>query len=614
MRIESGSMGQERTPAIAPRVQKATEAYFHKLGRVVVEVKEPGGDSTGFRKLNAISLDGWPPHARTSEQEDELNTAIMQIATEYVEETGESNRFRVRYVGGPDASGRPLRKYACFKVSAEEDGGAAKGPFAAMPSMPAGLEPWIPVVRWLMSMLEQREHQLMAYNETLTVKLLESAAQAEPLLKAHGAMSGILEQAIRILFETVAARAGLAENAQFLGGQDGGDGGLQEMVTTALLQFFTNGKMPPSPMPGMGPQPPKAPPPGPSAPPSNPSPRGPGAGVRFGFDARARKTTTNPESMAGALVRAIRKLFGSMDGLQLLSVTSALGEAHYESLCAVRAAKQDEVAARAIEAMQSSGGWNALREQLGDAERSTMAEIESLVQKRVHTPRRQDDAEQLLVKNVQLSLGTMDGDRAMELTSQLSASQRAILETMRQAQTDDAAADAVLKLGASLVADGKVASLSKALSEDELQLFRVVHAQAAAHVEGAEQGERPTEAPAKPPGEKVEAVLCLPPQSAQDMGGPLVQATWAWLRGMDGEKGMELLSILSPSQRAGFQSIRTARTERDIAQAVMAFQTSVMQSMASTGMGLLSKLGPEDMGALMEIRALAEGVLGLDPK
>ena len=46
----------------------------------------------------------------------------------------------------------------------------------------------------------------------------------------------------------------------------------------------------------------------------------------------------------------------------------------------------------------------------------------------------------------------------------------------------------------------------------------------------------------------------------------------------------------------------------------MAFQTSVMQSMASTGMGLLSKLGPEDMGALMEIRALAEGVLGLDPK
>ncbi|MCR9165946.1 MAG: hypothetical protein ACE37F_25350 [Nannocystaceae bacterium] len=591
-------------------MQKATEAYFHKLGRVVVEVKEPGGDTTGFRKLNAISLDGWPPHARTSEQEDELNTAIMQIATEYVEETGESNRFRVRYVGGPDASGRPLRKYACFKVSAEEDEGAAKGPFPAMPSMPAGLEPWIPVVRWLMSMLEQREQQLMAYNDKLSDKLLDASAQAEPLLKAHGAMSGILEQAIRILFETVAARAGLAENAQLLGGQDSGDGGLQEMVTTALLQFFTNGKAPPS-MPGMGPQPPSAPPPGPSAPPPS-SPGAPGAGVRFGFDARAGKTTTNPESMAGALVRAVRKLFGSMDGMQLLSVTSALGEAHYESLCAVRAAKQDEAAARAIEAMQRSGGWNALREQIGDAERSAMAEIESLLQQRAHAPRRQDGAEQLLVKNVQLSLGTMDGDRAMELTSQLSASQRAILETMRQAQTDDAAADAVLKLGASLVADGKVASLSTALSEDELQLFRLVHAQAAAHVEGTEQGERPTEAPAKPPGEKVEAVLCLPPQSTQDMGGPLAQATSAWLRGMDGEKGMKLLSILSPSQRAGFQRIRTARTERDVAQAVLAFQTSVMQTVASTGMGLLSQLGSEDMGALMEIRALAEGVLGLD--
>ena len=180
MRIESASAGQVEAPAIAPRVEKATGAWFHKISRVVVEVKEPG-EASGFRKLNAISLDGWPMHARTSEQEDELNIAIMQVALAHVEETGESHRFRARYVGGPDASGRPLRKYACFKVSADDDPSPASSFAAAMPSMPAGLEAWIPVVRWLMSMIEAREQQLMAYNDRLADKLLDAAAQAERL-------------------------------------------------------------------------------------------------------------------------------------------------------------------------------------------------------------------------------------------------------------------------------------------------------------------------------------------------------------------------------------------------------------------------------------------------
>ena len=610
MRIESASSGQGEAPAIAPRVEKATGAWFHKISRVVVEVKDPG-EASGFRKLNAISLDGWPMHSRTSEQEDELNIAIMQVALAHVEETGESQRFRARYVGGPDASGRPLRKYACFKVSADDDTSTAS-PFATvMPSMPAGLEPLIPVLRWLMSMLEAREQQLMAYNETLTVKLLESAAQAEPLLRAHGAMSGILEQAVVMLRETLLAKGGVVDGAQLLTGQD--NDGLQQVLAMALMQFFSGGKIPPGMMPGM-PGMPSEPEAAPTPPPGvevRPPPGSkPGAGVRFEFDARAN--TPKAGAVADALVKAIRKLFGSMDGMQMLVLTDALGEAHYESFGAIRTARSDGEAARAVAVMRRTGGWELLREKIGDAQRPALAEIETLAGRyapaddRSRTP----DDEPLLVKNVQVCLGAMDGDRTMVLTGLLSARERTLLQAIRVAETDDDVGKAVVALAEALQAAGTLPRLRDAVNEHEFAFFKSLHALALAHLGAGGVGVEDDDGSVEPArgqrsrgSEKVEAVLCLPPEEESDgIVGPLMHATQAWLSGMDGE-GMVLLDALTLKQREAIQGIRAAKSDDEAARAVLAFQAALQHS--ANWMGMVGRLGQDRIQGMLQIWAMA---------
>jgi len=630
MRIESASLGQDEAPAIAPRVEKATSAWFHKINRVVVEVKDPGA-SSGFRKLNAISLDSWPVGSRTSVQEDELNIAIMQVAIDHVEETGESNRFRARYMGGADASGRSLRKYACFKVSTDSADASSPGPFAAMPSVPAGLEPWIPVLRWLMSMLEAREQQLMAYNETMTNKLLESAAQAEPLLKAHGAMSGILEQAVWVLRETMLSKGGLDGTPMIAGqgggdGDDDGDGALQQVVAAALMQFFTNGRMPVPPMPGMSPDEPEGPPqrepqPTPAAPPPRSAPT---SGVRFGFDESARGPETAEAGGGATLVKTIRALFGGMDGLQLLALTDAIGPAHSESLRAVRAATTNEEATQAVLAMQRTGGWATLREQLVEPERSALARIEALVRRfassseaarpvEVAQPS-EPESEHLLVFSVRRCLGAMDGDRVMELTGQLCAEERALLQAVRVAETDDAAAEAVMELGARLSAAGKVPGLLGVLHEHERDLFRFLYAQADAHlgeVDGTPANEaQPAEPSSQPPRssgprDKVEAVLCLPPRAADGGAkGPLHQAAQAWLQGVDGDVGIELLSMLTPEQRKELQRVRAARSDAEVADAVLDFKAALLRSM--NWMGLMSRLGQRHLRPLLQIQTMAQ--------
>ena len=434
-------------------------------------------------------------------------------------------------------------------------------------------------------------------------------------------MSGILEQAVVMLRETLLAKGGAVDGAQLLAGQEGNDG-LQQVLAMALMQFFSGGKMPPGMMPGMPggmPSEPEAtPPPPPGVEVRPPTGSKPGAGVRFEFDARAKKPKAG--AVADSLVKAIRKLFGSMDGMQLLAMTSALGESHYESFGAVRVAKSDAEAARAVAVMQCSGGWEVLRENLGDAGRPMLMEIEALARQHASPApstasapsSAQGESEQPLVKSVRRCMGAMDGDQAMALMNLLSARERMLLEAVRVAETDDEAAKAVLVFGEALSAGDVLSELSAALSEDERLLFQVIHMQAVAHVEEPEDEAGPevsNEAspsvtkPARSP-EKVEAVLCLAPPETECDGGPLMEATRAWLKGMDGEEGMALLGGLTPKQREAIQGIRTAKTEDDVSQAVLAFQVALQRS--ANWMGLVGRLSQEKIQRMMQIWAMAE--------
>ena len=197
----------------------------------------------------------------------------------------------------------------------------------------------------------------------------------------------------------------------------------------------------------------------------------------------------------------------------------------------------------------------------------------------------------------------------MALTNLLSARERLLLEAVLVAETDDEVARAVLELGDALVTGGALVELSEALSDDEQLLYRVIHAQAAAHVEGPEADASGVEASTGTPlatasraPEKVEAVLCLSPED-ESIVGPLMQATQTWLRGMDGDEGMVLLDALTPTQREAIQSIRAAGSEDEAAQAVLSFQAALQHS--ANWMGMVGRLSRDKIQGMLQIWTMA---------
>lgn len=639
MRIESEPLGNDGPPAIDPGVEKLTAQLFHQLHRVVVEVRAPSG-TAGFRKLNAIDLGGWPPQARTSEQEDELNIAIMQVAMAHVAETGDSKQFRARYMGGADATGKEVRKYVCFKLMCDEES-VSRSPYEVMPAMPAGLEPWLPVLRWVMSMvegrerrLEAREQQLMAYNERLSDKLLDSSAQAEPLLKAHGKVSEIFEQAVRMLYESALTK-GAVDGAQILSMQ-GGDGALQEVLFAALAQFFSGGKMPPPGLAGAaGPPPPgpqTPPPPGPQTPPPPSSPEhsarapGPvGADVRFGYEPKGPARTTSRASAnteTGALVKAVQQWLGCMDGMQLLAMTDGLQDVQYRVLSILRCATRDDEVAQAVQTLKSCGGWQMLQERLGEAQHAMMAKIETLAYERTKplaarmaTHGSPAGPTQPLVKIVQAWLGSVDGQQGMDLMERLSPLQRGLVRAVRVAKTDDDAAKAVLEFKATVVgAADEVVALKALLEKADLDMLLRIDAMAQKQVmpdHAAEAAGEPSTSVAPVRVErskastKVEAVLC---ESLQEetpaQVGTLIQATKAWLGSMNGEQTTALTGKLTPEQRKCFQAVRAAQTDDQAAYAVLALKAALIRS--KNWMGLMTRLGQEHLGMLVQIQTMAQ--------
>ncbi len=396
MKFDSATPLHDLAPAIDPGIEKVTGALFHVLQRVIIEVKASNGNS-GFHKLNAISLEDASPESRTSELEDELNTAIMSIATSYVAETDESTRFRARYMS-VGAEGEEVRKYVCFKVLSDEEQAAdAKLGFKFQPPGPtSGLEQWMPIIRWVVAMFEARERMMIAYNEGLTDKLLKSAAQAEPLLRAQGKVAKMSEHALTMAFQAAVTQGAAVGAQQVLPEAPEGDSFGSEVLKPglemALWQFFNRGKEPPPGFSGVPGSPPSASSAAEASPGAPSAPGATGAGASSGPEAASAegKGATTGEVVVDPIVRTIAMWLGSMDGGQAIELMEKLSAEQNRSLQAVRSAKSDEAAAQAVLELQASlmQGGNGL-ELLGlldSAQQDVLMRIQAMAKQQVERP------------------------------------------------------------------------------------------------------------------------------------------------------------------------------------------------------------------------------------
>lgn len=88
-----------------------------------------------------------------------------------------------------------------------------------------------------------------------------------------------------------------------------------------------------------------------------------------------------------------------------------------------------------------------------------------------------------IVRTIAMWLGSMDGGQAIELMEKLSAEQNRSLQAVRSAKSDEAAAQAVLELQASLMQGGNGLELLGLLDSAQQDVLMRIQAMAKQQVE-----------------------------------------------------------------------------------------------------------------------------------
>lgn len=350
MKYESPS---HPSPAIHPNIEAATARLLPSLVRVIVEACPEG--TRCYRKLNALDITT-SPRDRTSHAEEEINAAIMSMAEVYASETDEPTLYRAKYMCVDEEGDEEKRRYVTFRLAEHDEPVVKRERDGEQPPQ------WF---RDFMAMCTERDRVLIQHNEMLTGQIMTLSSQAVPLLRVQENVSRLFEKAMGMMFQA-AVTQGTAIGAQQVlpeapkEGDSFSEEVLKPGLEMALWQFFNRGKAPPpAGFSGAQGAPPDAASPGasPGAPPGTGT-TPPGADT----PSSGTKEKVTAEVVEDPIVRTVAMWLGSMDGEQTLEMASKLSAEQTRCLQAVRSAKNDDAAAKAVLAFQAEmvKGGNAL--------------------------------------------------------------------------------------------------------------------------------------------------------------------------------------------------------------------------------------------------------------